>query len=115
MPLDCGDDHKKASIEFIKDCLAKEPSEQIVEVVESPKISDADVEQLRKQVGRQQKEIAALKEMGEEASDDADAFYSLLSHMNDTDTHIFIEMMQFLKSKHPRVHERQVKNFDIEE
>lgn len=115
MPIDCNDEHKQKTMEFIKECLAKEPSEPIVDVVEAPKTSDADVEQLKKQVVRQQKQIAALESTGEEASDDADAFYSLLSHMNDTDTHIFDELMAFLKSKHPLVHERQLKNFDIEE
>jgi hypothetical protein len=115
MPVDCCDDHKKQSMEFVKECLAKEPSEPIVDVTDAPKILDVDVEQLKKQLGRQQKQIAALEVANEEASDDADAFYSLLSHMNDTDTHIFTEMMQFLKSKHPLVHERQLKNFDIEE
>jgi phage-related minor tail protein len=115
MPIDCCDDHKKASLEFVKDCLTKEPCEQFVEVVEAPKTSDADVEQLKKQVVRQQKQIAALQSAGEEASDDADAFYSMLSHMNDTDTQIFNEMMTYLKAKHPSVHERQLKNFDIEE
>jgi phage-related minor tail protein len=113
MPIDCNDDHKKATMEFVKDCLAKEPCEPIVEVVEAPKTSDADVEQLKKQVVRQQKQIAALEAAGEEASDDADAFYSLLTHMNETDTHIFNEMMSFLKSKHGSVYDRQIKNFDI--
>ena len=115
MPIDCCDDHKKQSMEFIKGCLDKEPSEPILEDVVAPKTSDADVEQLKKQVVRQQKQIAALEAAGEEASDDADAFYSLLSHMNETDTQAFNDAMQFLKSKHPNVHERQLKNFDIEE
>jgi hypothetical protein len=114
MPLDCNEEHKKQSMQFIKDCLAKEPSEQIIEV-EVLKISDVDVEQLKKQVCRQQKEIATLKEMNEESSDDADALYTLLTYMHENDTHIFREIMQQLKKSHSHVHERQLKNFDIEE
>lgn len=113
MPIDCNDDHKKQSMEFIKECLAKEASEPIVEEVEAPKTSDADALQLKKQVVAQQKKIAALESAGEEASDDADAFYAMLSHMNEEDTAVFDQMMAFLKANHPSVHDRQIKNFSL--
>ena len=110
--LSCG--HKKEMSEFIKECLAKEPTVPVVEEPEAPKVSDADLAALKKQVNRLQAQNESLKEMNAEASDDADALYTLLTHFHETDTDIFYQLMTQLKSSHSSVHERQLKNFEDE-
>jgi hypothetical protein len=114
IPLDCDESHKKASAEFIKECLAKEPTVVMPEEPEAPKVSDADLTALKKQVTRLQTQNESLKEMNAEASDDADALLTLLTHFQETDSDIFYQLMTRLKTTHPLVHERQLKNFEEE-
>jgi hypothetical protein len=112
IPLDCDESHKKASAEFIKECLAKEPTIAVPEEPEAPKVSDADHAALKKQVTRLQTQNESLKDMNAEASDDADALYTLLTHFHETDTDIFYQMMTRMKTSNPDSHLRHLKNFE---
>lgn len=110
--LSCG--HKKEMSEFIKECLAKEPTVAVPEEPEAPKVSDADLAALKKQVVRLQTQNESLKDMNVEASDDADALYTLLTHFHETDTDIFYRMMSHMKTTNPDAHARQLKNFEAD-
>lgn len=104
--------HKKEMCEYIKECLAKEPTTAVPEEPEAPKVSEADIAALKKQVTRLQAQNESLKDMNAEASDDADALLTLLTHFQENDTDIFYQLMTRLKSTHSSVHERQLKNFE---
>jgi predicted RNase H-like nuclease (RuvC/YqgF family) len=98
--------------EFIKECLAKEPTVVVPEEPEAPKVSEVDLAALKKQVVRLQTQNQSLKDMNAEASDEAEALYTLLTHFHETDTDIFYQMMTHLKISNASVHERQLKNFE---
>jgi hypothetical protein len=113
-PLTCN--HKSEIAEFIRECLKKEVINSVVE--ETPAEDDQkmlkDLTALKKQVNRLQSQVESLKSLNEEASDDADALYTLLTHFHETDSDIFYQMMTHIKTSNPATHARQLKNFEEE-
>ena len=107
-PIECDGTHKKESAEFIRQCLAKEPTVPIVEEAPKPSIDEAALK-------RENTRLKAQLEASTESIEDGDALYSLLTHFHEHDEDMFKSIMHELKLIDPSVYERQIKQFEEEE
>jgi hypothetical protein len=107
-PIECVETHKKASAEFIRECLAKEPTIPIVEEAPKPSIDEAALK-------RENTRLKALLEASSGAVERDDTFYDLLSFFYENDEHIFKRLMDEIKRIEPSVYQHFKKELDLED
>jgi hypothetical protein len=100
--------HKKASADFIRECLAKEPTIPIVEETLKPSVDEASLK-------RENIRLKAQLEASADSIDDGDALYSLLTHYHTNDTDMFKSIMHELQLIDSSVYNRQIKQFEEED
>ena len=107
-PIECDDSHKKASAEFIRECLAKEPTVPIVEEAPKPSIDEAALK-------RENTRLKAMIAASEGAVERDDTFYTLLSFFHDNDEYIFKRLIEEIKLIEPSVYQHFKNELDLEE
>ena len=110
-PIECDDSHKKATADFIKECLAKEPSIPIVEEVQAPKISADDMSALKKQNARLVSLSENQKNIISDLTDYEDALTFLFTQIKDSDTDLFNRF----REQHSAVYEKEIKKLEEED